>query len=212
MRYGKPVIGISGGIGSGKSFVADLFGEMACLVIKSDEQVSQAYDDPAVRDRLRQWWGDGVIRADGTVDRQWIADRIFHDPAERQRLEQLLHPHVARQREALMRGAADDPQVLAYVWDTPLLFETGLDRECDALVFVEAPFDVRLERVERGRGWDRAELERREKFQEPLDRKRQISDHVIRNTASAASTRSQVREVLSRILSKTDQSAPEGRI
>ncbi len=212
MRHGKPIIGISGGIGSGKSFVADLFGEMGCLVIKSDEQVRQAYEDPAIVEQLRQWWGEAVINADGRINRRFIADRIFTDPVERHRLEQLLHPYVAQQREAVMRQAASDPQVSAFVWDTPLLFETGLDRECDALVFVEAPFDVRLHRVQASRGWDRDELIRRENFQRPLDTKRRISDYVIRNTADAAFTRSQVREVLSRILSKTDRAAPTGRI
>lgn len=210
MRHGKPIIGISGGIGSGKTFVADLFGELSCLVIKSDEQVTQAYEDPAIVNQLRRWWGDEVVQAGGRVDRRFIADRIFHDPAERNRLEQLLHPYVARRRDERMRQAADDAQVLAFVWDTPLLFETGLDRQCDELVFVEAPFDLRLSRVATTRGWDRAELLRRENFQRPLDTKREISDHVIRNTADAAVTRSQVREVLSRILSKTDRAAREG--
>lgn len=212
MRHGKPIIGISGGIGSGKTFVADLFGEMGCLVIKSDEQVLRVYEEQAVLERLRAWWGEAVLQADGKVNRRFIADRIFNNPDERRRLEQLLHPHVAHRRKAIMRAAAEDPQVLAYVWDTPLLFETGLDRECDVLVFVDAPFDVRLKRVVATRGWDREELIRREKFQRPLDTKRRISDHVIRNTADAATTRSQVREVLSRILLKTDQTTREGRI
>lgn len=212
MQYGKPVIGISGGIGSGKSFVADLFGELGCVVIKSDEQVLQAYADPAIVERLRQWWGDGVMGADGRVDRRFIADRIFNDPDERRRLEQLLHPHVADLRDATMRRVADSPQVPAFVWDTPLLFETGLDQQCDAVVFVDAPFDVRLSRVQASRGWDRDELIRRENLQQPLDTKQRISDHVIRNTADAAFARSQVREVLSRILLKTDQAAREGRI
>ena len=61
MRHGKPIIGISGGIGSGKTFVADLFGEMGCLVIKSDEQVLRVYEEQAVLERLRAWWGGGGV-------------------------------------------------------------------------------------------------------------------------------------------------------
>ena len=102
-----------------------------------------------------------------------------------------------------MAAAADDPQVLAYVWDTPLLFEAGLARECDAIVFVDAPVGQRLERVLRTRGWDEAELLRRQKSQWPLDKKAAISDYVVTNAADAESARGQVRHVLSLILART---------
>lgn len=209
MRHGKPIIGIAGGIGSGKTFIARLFGESGCMVISSDEQVDRAYRDPLILEHLRNWWGDQVARPDGTANRRLIADRIFNRPEERARLEGLLHPYVARLREEAMAAGADDPQVLAYVWDTPLLFETGLDRSCDTVVFVEAPPEVRLARVQSSRGWDRSELLRRENLQTPLDRKRELSEYVVTNTADATRARSQVREVLSRILvEKTGRAAP----
>src|SRR5687767_11437573 len=92
MFAGKPIIGITGGIGSGKSFVAKIFGELGCHVIHSDEQVKAAYEDPHVRKTLRDWWGDKVFKPDGQVDRGAIAKKVFTDPAERLRLEGLLHP------------------------------------------------------------------------------------------------------------------------
>ena len=196
---GKPVIGIAGGIGSGKSFVARLFGEEGCLVIDSDQQVSEAYRDEEVRQTLRQWWGEQALRPDGRIDRRFIGARVFNNSHERRRLEELIHPRVNAARQRLMEQAAKDPLVKAFIWDTPLLFETGLNRQCDAAVFVEAPLEDRLQRV-KGRGWDAAELARREKSQWPLDRKREISDYVIRNTADADFARDQVRDVLSRIL------------
>jgi dephospho-CoA kinase len=202
---GKPVIGIAGGIGSGKSFVADLFAELGCLVIRSDEQVGEVYRDPAVKQILRGWWGDAVLKHDGDVDRRLIAAKIFKDPQERRRLEQLVHPLVNQVREKVMAAAAHDPKVVAYVWDTPLLFETGLNRQCDVVVFVESSNEQRLQRVREHRGWDAAELARREISQWPLDRKRQISDYVVSNTADAGFAREQVRDVLSRIL---NQSSP----
>lgn len=201
MIYGKPIIGIVGGIGSGKSFVARLFGELGCLVIDSDELIRQAYQRPDVRQTLRQWWGDEAFDATGEINRPAIARRIFNDPEEKRRLEHLLHPLANEQRDRLMRQSAGDAQVIAYVWDTPLLVETGMHRQCDAVVFVDAPVEQRLARVAQGRQWDRAELNRREKLQEPLDKKREIADHVIGNTADDADViRGQVREVLSRIL------------
>lgn len=197
MFQGKPIIGIAGGIGSGKSFVAGVFGELGCLVIGSDDLAHAAYADPAVRQTVRQWWGDGVIAPDGGVDRRAIGRIVFGNSAERQRLEALLHPIVDRIRHDRMTAAP--PGVVAHVWDSPLLFETGLNARCDATVFVHAEPAVRLNRVA-ARGWDAAELNRREKSQWPLDKKRDLSDYVLDNTADAAQTREHVSRLLSRIL------------
>ena len=214
---GRPIIGIAGGIGSGKSFVAALFGELGCLVIDSDAQVRAAYAEPAVRETLRRWWGDWIYTPDGKIDRRAIAAKVFADPAERLRLEALIHPRVAAAREEAMRAAvaAGDPTGSlgggpeAFVWDAPLLFETGLNVRCDAVVFVDAPLEARLARVRR-RGWDAAELGRRENLQSPLDTKRRLSDDVVTNTANADAgafgaehVRDQVRQVLSRIFART---------
>jgi dephospho-CoA kinase len=145
--HGKPVIGITGGIGSGKSTVAGMFGEIGCLVISADEQVHRAYQDPAVIAQLRKWWGNEVLAGDGQLNRKKVADIVFSDAKERQKLEGLLHPKVTQQRQERMAEAGDDPQVTAIVWDTPLLFETGLRGGCDAIVFVEAPLVQRLFRI-----------------------------------------------------------------
>ena len=203
MVAGKPVIGVAGGIGSGKSFVARLFGEIGCAVIDSDAQVRAAYRDPAVRDTLRAWWGEEVLLPGGEINRPVVARKVFADGVERQRLEGLIHPWVAEARRREMAAAAGDPQVVAYVWDTPLLFEVGLNAECDAVVFVDAPPEQRLQRVGETRGWDEAELLRRQKSQWPLDKKKRISDYVVTNTADADYARGQVREVLSRILARS---------
>jgi dephospho-CoA kinase len=203
---GKPIIGIAGGIGSGKSFIAKLFGELGARVIDSDAQVREAYQDERVKSALRQWWGDGVFDGRGEVNRSAVGRRVFADPAERVRLERLIHPLVDEARKRVMSASAVDPQVVAYVWDTPLLFEAGLAGGCDAVVFVEAPFEERLRRVAQSRGWDEAELLRRQKLQWPLDKKRRISDYVLTNTADADYARGQVRDVLSQIFARTSRS------
>jgi dephospho-CoA kinase len=199
----KPIIGIAGGIGSGKSFVAQIFGELGCLVISSDDQVREAYRDPTVVATLRQWWGDEVLTPAGEVNKRVVAEKVFGQPAERERLEKLLHPMVNHAREQLMEAAASDPNVRAFVWDTPVLFVSGLNARCDAVVFVEAPQALRLARVAASRGWDAGELARREKSQMPLDSKRNLSQYVVENTADADAVRGQVRAVLSRILERS---------
>lgn len=192
MFHGIPVIGIAGGIGSGKSYVSRLFADAGCLVIDSDAQVTAAYGLPEVRRTIAEWWGDGVIADGGGVDRRVIAKRVFNDPTARARLEQLLHPIVDRLRDQVMTAAAATPvgdRPLAFVWDTPLLFETGRYLGCDAVVFVDVPRDERLRRVQQTRGWDDAELTRREKTQWPLDNKRALSHYVLANAAGEAAPR-----------------------
>jgi dephospho-CoA kinase len=206
MYAGIPIIGIAGGIGSGKSHVARLFGELGCTVIDSDAQVHAAYRDPAVLRTLRQWWGDEVLKPDGTINRAAVARTVFSDPVERHRLVALVHPIVdrARNREMLdvVESSRSGTLPLAFVWDTPLLYEAGLRNACDAVVFVEAPHEVRLERVGKSRGWGPDELARRENSQWPLDKKKNLSDDVIRNAAEAEDLLNQVRQVLSRILTR----------
>jgi dephospho-CoA kinase len=207
MYAGKPIIGIAGGIGSGKSFVARLFADEGCLVIAADDQVRALYADPGVKQTLRDWWGDAVFNSRGEVDRHAVALRVFDRPDEKERLETLIHPRVAAMRDAAMARAADDPQVVAFVWDIPLLFEVGLADRCDAIVFVDAPLEQRLARVGQTRGWEETELLRREKLQHPLDNKRRMSNDILQNTADVGFARRQVREILTRILPSRATSA-----
>ncbi len=200
MFAGKPIIGIAGGIGSGKSFVANLFAALGCVVISSDEQVRDGYREGRVRATLQQWWGDEVLSPEGQVNRRFIAGKVFEKATERERLERLLHPLVNEARHRVMSAVANDAAVVAFVWDTPLLFETKLNRQCDAVVYVHAPSELRRQRVQESRGWDTAELARRENAQMPLDSKQNLSHHVIDNTADADAVRGQVRVVLSEIL------------
>jgi dephospho-CoA kinase len=199
MFAGKPIIGLTGGIGSGKSFVASVFGELGCLVISSDELVGRAYDLADVKTALRAAWGPDVFLPGGAVDRQAVANRIFHSPADRAFVEQLLHPRIAVMRTERMQAASQNPAVLAFVWDTPLLLETDLHRQCDVIVFVETPKAVREQRVREQRGWSAGERQRREKLQLPLDRKREMADYSVRGATDADEVRNQVREILSQI-------------
>lgn len=199
-----PVIGLAGGIGSGKSTVGRTLAELGCLVIDSDQRSREALDGPEVRARLIEWWGEGVLSADGRVDRARVAAIVFADPAQRARLEELVHPIVRQDRAAMMAEAAGRPY-RAVVIDAPLLFEAGLDAECDAVVFVEAPREERLRRVAESRGWDAAELDRREAAQLPLDQKRARSGYVVSNASDPGDLRRKVEDVLNRI------APPQGR-
>lgn len=198
----KPVIGILGAPGSGKSLVARQLAELGCGVIDADKLAREALDAPEVRAQIGEWW-PGVIDRDGRVDRKALAGIVFHDAGSLRRLEDAVHPRVHERRMELRRGFKADPLIHAIVEDVPLLLEKNLDRLCDVLVFVDAPHEVRLERVRRGRGWSDEDLTARENNQAPLDTKRSVSDYVIQNGDGEAATFEQVRRVLSKILHET---------
>ena len=196
----KKIIGLVGGIGSGKSAVARIFASLGCGLIDADRLSHQALDDPEVRRKIVEWWGPSVVDKNGSVDRKAVGERVFADPDALRRLEELIHPRVLRERLVLFEKYRADPGVIAIVDDTPLLMEKGLDRDCDAIVFVDATVENRIHRVAATRGWTMDELARRQEKQMPLDIKRKRADYVVDNNASGADCEVHVRRVLSQIL------------
>ncbi|MEM9883775.1 MAG: dephospho-CoA kinase [Planctomycetota bacterium] len=197
----KPVIGLLGGPGSGKSFVAAAMADHGAAVIDADALARAALDRDGVRDVLAGWWGPGVIGGDGRVDRAAVAARVFENPAELARLESLVHPIVNRQREALRERHRIDPAVRAIVEDCPLLLERGLERDCNVLVFVDTPAERRQRRVAESRGWSAEDLARREKNQLPLDTKRGRADYVLDGGGEPPDVQVHTRRLLDRIVS-----------
>jgi dephospho-CoA kinase len=186
------VIGLVGGIGAGKSAVAAAFADLGCLVIDSDRDARAALDLPAVRDQLVRWWGASVIGADGKVDRKAVAEIVFSDPTQRARLEGVVHPLVKASRsEVIARASAEGRR--GVIIDAPLLFEAKSDGVCDVVLFVDAPVEQRLARV-KSRGWDAAELARRENAQLPLEEKRNRSHAIILNDSDVATLRARVKQ------------------
>lgn len=201
-RATRPIIiGLAGGVGSGKSTVARAFERLGCVVSDSDRDTDAVLARQPTRDQLRAWWGPDVISPDGSVNRSAVARIVFNDPEQRRRLEGLIHPQVRAARDDRIAEAARSGAP-AVIIDAPLLFEAGLDADCDAVVYVDAPREVRLDRVQRTRGWDAAELDRREKAQLPLERKRSGSDYVVINTGGADQIDQQVESVLRAIRTK----------
>lgn len=197
-----PVIGLAGGIGSGKSTVAGVLERLGCVVSDSDAAARALLDDPTVRGLIVSRWGDEILMPEGGVDRRAVARVVFSDSGERTWLESVVHPRLGIQRQEARRRA-QDAGAAGFVIDAPLLFEAGIDVECDAVIFVDCPREERLARVRAGRGWDEAELDRREKAQLPLDEKRRRSDYLVRNADDPAALEAEVREAFRRIRHET---------
>jgi len=193
-----PVIGLTGGIGAGKSAVAKMLSDLGCYVVHSDRLAHEALRDPAIRETLLDWWGREIIDADGELDRSAIGAIVFDAPGERRRLEGLVHPWIERRRKAMFATAPSDAKAL--VIDAPLLLEAGLERECAAVIFVDAGYETRLRRVRAERGWSSEDLARRDRAQMPLDEKRSRADHTVVNEGDLQSLQRTVRQTLDDIL------------
>lgn len=177
----RTVLGMLGGIGAGKSHVARRIRALApAAVVDADALASEALAAAAGDGRLAAALGPETVTAEGAPRRDAIAARVFRDPTARLRLEELVHPPVlaAIRERVAAHHRGEGPSLL--VLDVPLLVETGLDRLCDVLVFVDAPAEVRRARA-LARGLAAADWERREAAQEALARKRVRADAVIRS-------------------------------
>jgi dephospho-CoA kinase len=202
MSRKKPIIGLCGGIGAGKSVVAAEFERAGCLVIDSDRLNHEVLKRADVLATLRQWWGAEVVAANGEPNRRRIAEVVFADPAEKRRLEELVYPLIAELREGMIRMVSEDRAVQAVILDSPLLFESNLDRLCDTIVFVEASRSQRLQRLRQTRKWTEAQLRERERWQKPLDFKRSRSEFVLDNEGSPDRLRPQVADILEKVVSR----------
>lgn len=199
------VLGLLGGIASGKSAVARLLAGPQGEVLSADRMVHEILDSPAGLAWLAEHLGPTAIGRDGHPDRAAIARLVFDPPSGAERraeLERWIHPRVRdRIMERLSEArAAGVPRI---VLDVPLLLENdaqhGLVGQCDALVFVEAPEDERERRARRERGWPPGELARREAAQMPLADKAQRAHHVIQNHQSMQDLERAVNELLLRL-------------
>ncbi len=200
-KAGKPIIGIAGGIGAGKSAAASILAELGAAVVDADRLNHEELNAPEVVAELRRWWGEGVVAPNGRVDRDAIRRIVREAPEELRRLEKVVHPRIARRTDGLIAAWRADPAVRAIVWDAPLLFEAGLVDRCDCVIFVEADPRVRLDRVRRERSWTEEDLRRMENAQKPLDLKKGRADYIVENNSDKESLRRQMERVFSQILS-----------
>jgi len=188
-------IGLTGGIGSGKSLVAGFFRELGAAVVDADAIAREvmAPGGPAY-DAVMRAFGSGVIGADGMLDRKALAARIFGDTAARMQLNALTHPHIRRRLAGEAERLSAQPGVEVVVLDIPLLLETtdGRYLRLDGIVVVDATDEVRLARLSARDGLSPADTRMRLEAQMPLREKVARADWVIDNNGSPEATRAQV--------------------
>lgn len=192
----KRVIGLLGGIGSGKSEVARLLAAAGGRVISGDALGHEALHDPAIVADIVKRWGKGVLDENGSVNRRAVGRIVFADAAELRALEALVHPWIKRRMAEEVQAAQEDAATAFVVIDAAVMLEAGWHDVCDELMFIDVPRAVRLERIARQRGWSEKEVEARENAQWPLTEKRRMAQIVLDNSGSSECLREQVLALL----------------
>ncbi len=194
------IIGMLGGIGSGKSAVAAMFEKLGAFLIDADLLAHAALLEPEIMGKVRETWGDEVM-TENAVDRRKLASRAFSSREEIDRLNAIIHPRVIERIRQSVEATQKAGRSKAVVLDAALLLEAGLGDMCDVLVYVDAETDARVERALAGRGLSGDDVRQREKFQIPLDRKREKADHVVDNNKSETLTFQQVSTIWDNLFS-----------
>lgn len=193
-------IGLTGGIGSGKSTVAQWFVQQGIAVVDADKTVHRLLQsDSSTISKLVHEFGAEILAPDGEINRLELGRRVFREIDARKRLERIVHPRVLEcmqeEQDVFCNAGAD-----ICVWDVPLLFETGYDRYVDQIWVVWVPRDTQIKRVLVRDKLNLKEVEARIAAQKSLDEKRQYADVVIDNSGGRSETLSQIEKAWAELL------------
>lgn len=198
----KPLIGIVGGIASGKSTVAREFGKLGCAVIDADQMVHTLLDDPSVKDEIVHLLGPAILGPDGRIDRRMMGQRVFADRRELTAIDAIIHPRVLGRTEAMIAQYQKDDSVAAIVLDMPLLIDVGWADRCDRVLFVDCALSRRIERASRDGTLTEQDIKIRENFQISLDEKAKLADNTIDNNSELSTLVRQIKTIFSEITKK----------
>jgi dephospho-CoA kinase len=187
------VIGLTGGIGCGKSAAAACFAELGFNVVDADQLARQVLESASCVSQLRARWGDACLGAEGRPNRRWIAAKVFDDPAELAFLEGLTHPEVARLRQAAVLETKRH-----HVVEIPLLFEKNLTMGFEFVVCVACSEETRRSRLLE-KGLTDEDISHRIASQMPLSEKVKRSDIVFWNDGEPGFLRAQVAALVGRL-------------
>ena len=164
------ILGLLGGVASGKSLVSRQLAELGAVVLDADRAGHEALRLPCTEAAARRRWGDAVFGPDGHIDRSRLAKIVFapppEGPKERKCLEELTHPEIGRRLSAQAKAIKSGSPLA--VLDAALILEAGWDKLCDYLAFIDVPQELRLARALQ-RGWTEGDFAAREAAQESLD-------------------------------------------
>jgi dephospho-CoA kinase len=191
------LVGLTGGVATGKSTVAKMFKRCGAVIIDADELARRVVEPgkPAWRDIVKLF-GKTVLNPDRSLDRQTFGSIVFRNRTKLRQLERIIHPRVAREQRRLVRRIDKGKRRAVVIYEVPLLFEASVDKRVDKIIVVIADRETQIARLKKRNGLSRAEAIRRISSQMPLAKKVQRADHVINGTLPRPSLRRQVGQLL----------------
>jgi dephospho-CoA kinase len=193
------LVGLTGGVATGKSTVAKMFKQCGAVVIDADKLAREVVKPgkPAWQAIIKTF-GRSILKSDRTIDRHALGAIVFGNRAKLRQLERIVHPRVAQEQARLTRRAARKNPKAVVVYDVPLLFEAGVDRRVDKIIVVTADQETQIARLRKRNGLSRAEAIRRIKSQMSLDKKARLADIVLNGTKSRSLLKKEVRRCFQR--------------
>jgi len=202
MKQRIKVIGITGGIASGKSTIAAMLESLGADLIDADKICHELINTKEIALEITKRWGSHLQDNHGRIKRDALAEIVFSEEKEISALNSIIHPKAIKQIKSEIAKFHSDVATEAIVLDAALLVESNLVDICDIVLFVESDEDRCKERVQSSRKWPLDEIEKREKFQGLLQQKRGISDVIINNNNSKKDTLNQIKDFWSQFITK----------
>ena len=196
----KPIIGIVGGICSGKSTVANEFAKLGCKIIDADKIAHELLQKKDVKEKIVNLFGQNILNSTGKIEHQKLADVVFADTEKLSSLNKIIHPLILKGAEELIKQYNSQISVKAIVLDMPLLIEVGWAKRCDRLIFVDCKRQKRIDRAKKMRIFNENQIKIRENFQISLDNKVNIADNVVDNNSDFSTMVRQVADIFSYIV------------
>ncbi len=193
MKQRIKVIGITGGIASGKSTVAEMLRSLGAVVIDADKICHQLIDTEEIKEKTIKRWGNHIQNKKGKIDRDILGKIVFSDKRELLALNKIIHPKTLKQIRSQISKLKHQATTKAIVLDAALLVESKLTDICDTTLFVDTKKYICNKRVQKRPRWSLREITKREKFQSSLREKRKIAGIVINNNLSKTKTFNQVK-------------------
>ncbi len=199
------IIGLTGGIASGKSFISEHLQQLGALIIDADELARQAVQPGSVvLSEIEKEFGADLIAKDGTLDRAKMGGIVFNSAKARQKLNEIIHPQVLKEVYRLISINRNDPDLKAIIIDAPLLIESGLNEAAEEIWVVSVDKDIQVARLMSRDKMSFEQAQNRIKSQMPLAEKLAYADHVIDNNQSRAETLRQIDRLWQKVLKKDD--------
>jgi dephospho-CoA kinase len=202
MKQSVKVIGITGGIASGKSTVAKMLRSLGASIIDADKICHQLINTKEIKDKIRKKWGNHVQSKNGKINRRTLGKIVFADKEKLLILNKIIHPKVIKLIKSQIAELTDKDKTNVIVLDAALLAEANLTNLCNTILFVDTKKPISMERAWNSRKWPLSETTRREKFQFSKREKRKMADIIINNNLSKVNTFRQVKDFWEQFMTK----------